>query len=61
MREEGKKKPISLPLPLQASVLQTPQAELGFSTLNPIKSPISLAGSTDDTVSLGSGASGLEY
>jgi len=49
------------PLPLQSSVLQIPQAELGFSTINPIKPLILLAGSSNDTVSQGSGDSGLGY
>lgn len=55
MREEVKNRPGSLPLSLQSPVLQTPLAELGFSTLNPIKPLIPLAGSSGDTVSRGSG------
>lgn len=56
MKAEGKNKSGSLPLPLQSPVLQTPQAELGFSTLNPVKPLIPLAGSSNDTVSQGSRA-----
>lgn len=58
LAERGVKEQIRLspPFPLQNPVLQTPQTELGFSTLNPIKPLIPPAGSRDDTVSQGSGA-----
>lgn len=55
MRGEVRNRPGSLPLSLQSPVLQTPLAELGFSTPNPIKPLIPLAGSSGDTVSRGSG------
>lgn len=63
--ERGVKEQIRLspPFPLQSAVLQTPQAELGFSTLNPIKPLIPPAGMTlyPRAAERRLGASGLGY